>query len=137
MPRSYSFDGGFPRSPSKEPLPYGFKEEVQKKVDDFIDATLRPKYVQPPPEDPKFNYLIDITARWVRKTLFFYVVYQVVFPGAPEPTFEDKFARMEYAGRSKFHLSFARYTGQWIQIYTDQTLDECLEAIRDDPYFSI
>lgn len=32
MPRSYSFDGGFPRSPSKESLPYGFKEEVQKRL---------------------------------------------------------------------------------------------------------
>ena len=43
MPRSHSFDGGFPRSPSKESLPYGFKEEIQKKVDEFIDTTLRPK----------------------------------------------------------------------------------------------
>jgi hypothetical protein len=29
-----------------------------------------------------------------------------------------------------------RYTGQWIQIYTDLTVDECIESIRDDPYFA-
>jgi len=34
------------------------------------------------------------------------------------------------------HISFMRYTGQWIQIYTDLTVDECIETVRDDPYFS-
>jgi hypothetical protein len=29
-----------------------------------------------------------------------------------------------------------RYTGQWIQIYTDLTVDEYIEAVRYDPYFS-
>lgn len=50
MPRSYSFDGGFPRSPSKESFPYGFKEEVQKKVDEFIDTTLKCLLYAPMPE---------------------------------------------------------------------------------------
>ena len=35
----------------------------------------------------------------------------------------------------RFHLSYMRYTGQWIQLYTDLTVDECIEAIRDEPYF--
>lgn len=28
-----------------------------------------------------------------------------------------------------------RYTGQWIQLYTDLTVDECIETVRDDPNF--
>jgi hypothetical protein len=43
---------------------------------------------------------------------------------------------MEYAGNRRFHLSYMRYTGQWIQIYLDLTVDECIEAVRDDPYFT-
>ncbi len=27
-------------------------------------------------------------------------------------------------------------TSQWIQLYMDLTMDECIETIRDDPYFS-
>jgi len=28
-----------------------------------------------------------------------------------------------------------RYTGQWIQLYTDLTVDECIETILDEPFF--
>jgi hypothetical protein len=44
---------------------------------------------------------------------------------------------MQYAGNRRFHLSFMRYTSQWIQLYTDLMVDECIETIRDDPYFSL
>ena len=59
----------------------------------------------------------------------------VTFPGFGG--FEAKFARLQYAGNRRFHLSFMRHTGQWIQLYTDLTVDECIETIRDDPYFAI
>ncbi len=35
------------------------------------------------------------------------------------------------------HAQGLGYTGQWVQIYTDLTVDECLAAVRDDPYFSM
>ncbi len=53
------------------------------------------------------------------------------------PSFEAKFARMQYARNRRFHLSFMHYTGQWIQIYTDLTVDERIETVRDDPYFAM
>ncbi len=28
-----------------------------------------------------------------------------------------------------------RYTDQWQEVYRDQTLDECLESIENDPMF--
>ena len=28
-----------------------------------------------------------------------------------------------------------RYTGEWIEIFPDGTVDECLAAVRDDPWF--
>lgn len=42
---------------------------------------------------------------------------------------------MQFAGRELFHLSYMRYTEQWVQLYTDLRVDECLEAIRDEPQF--
>ncbi|MFZ3168330.1 MAG: hypothetical protein WA130_11995 [Candidatus Methanoperedens sp.] len=49
--------------------------------------------------------------------------------------FETKFARLEYAGNSLFNLSYMRHTGQWLEIYTGLSADECLAAIKDDPHF--
>jgi hypothetical protein len=68
--------------------------------------------------------------RQILQTLF-----DVAGPNPVEPSFETKFARMQYAGNRRFHLSSMRYTGQWIQLYTDLTVDECMQAIRDEPFF--
>jgi len=51
------------------------------------------------------------------------------------PTFETKFARMEYVGNNRFALSFMRHTEQWIELYDSLSVDECLKAIQDDPWF--
>ena len=42
---------------------------------------------------------------------------------------------MEYVGDGKFALSFQRHTGQWVELYDALTVDECLNAIKDDPCF--
>ncbi len=42
---------------------------------------------------------------------------------------------MEYARGGHFNLAFMRYTGQWVEIFQDLSLEECLAAIRDDPMF--
>jgi hypothetical protein len=28
-----------------------------------------------------------------------------------------------------------RHTGKWVELYARQTVDECLKAIQDDPWF--
>jgi hypothetical protein len=104
---------------------------------ELIETVLKPKYIQPPPENPQFNYIVDIYGKWYHKAFYFSAQYRVASPNPIEPGFEAKFARMQYAGNRRFHLSFMRHTGQWIQLYTDLTVDECIETIRDDPYFSL
>jgi hypothetical protein len=42
---------------------------------------------------------------------------------------------MEYVGSDRFNLSYMRYTGKWLEIYTGLSVDECLAAIKDDPLF--
>lgn len=51
------------------------------------------------------------------------------------PPFESKFVRLTYTGADRFTLSFARHTGEWVELYHDQSLGDCLEAIKTDAWF--
>jgi hypothetical protein len=124
-----------PSSPQKPTIPSILKTEVTKQAQDFVDTVLKPRYVQEPPEDPQFNYLTEVFIRWYHSYLYFAATYCVPGPNALVPSFEAKFARMEFAGGMLFHLAFMRHNGEWVPLYTDQTLEECLNAIRDAPFF--
>jgi len=43
---------------------------------------------------------------------------------------------MEYVGRDRFNMSYMRHKGKWFEVYPDMSLEECIEAIRDDPLFT-
>jgi hypothetical protein len=125
-------------SPPKQPkpkIPDPLKAEVTTRANELIDTVLKPKYIQPPPENPRFNYIVDVYGKWFHSTFYFCTKYCCPGPNAISPSFESKFARMQYAGNNRFHLAFMRYTGEWIELYTDQTVDECLTSIKDEPYF--
>lgn len=111
------------------------KARVEAKVRELIETELKPKHVQPPPADARFNYITDITLKWHSSTLFLVAVYTCPGPTALSPTFEARFARLRSAAGGTFDLSFMRHTGQWFELFQGKTLDECLQAIRDDPWF--
>jgi hypothetical protein len=111
------------------------KQEANQKAGDLIENVLKAKHVQPPPKGSQLNYLVDITTKWLGSKCYFIGIYRSPGPHAVSPTFETKFARMEYVGNGKFALSFMRHTGQWVELYEALTVDECLAAIRDDPWF--
>ncbi len=117
-------------------VPESVKAEVTRKAQDLVETVLKPHYVQPAPEDPQFNYIVDIYTRWHGQYFYFCAKYCVPGPNAIQPYFESKFARLDYIGNDQFNLSFQRYNGQWITIYTDLSLDECLTAVKDDPWFA-
>ena len=119
----------------KKSLPGTLKDEVDTKTRELIENVLKPKHVQPPPPDERFNYITDITTKWLGSKCYFISTYACPGPNAISPTFETKFARMEYVGNAKFALSFMRHTGQWVQLFAGILLDECLKAIQDDPWF--
>ena len=79
--------------------------------------------------------IIDIGAKWYRNYFYFSSTYACPGPNALSPTFEAKFARMEHLGGGRFALYFMRHTGEWVGLYDALTVDECLEAIREDPWF--
>jgi hypothetical protein len=129
---------GWAFSTGKKPrvsLPGTLKDEVDTQAKELIETVLKPRHVESPPKETRFNYITDITIKWLGSTCYFISVYACPGPNAISPSFETKFAKMEYVGDSKFALSFMRHTGQWVQIYDCMTLEECLTAIKDDPWF--
>lgn len=124
-----------PPKNSKPKLPENVKRDLEKKAELLIEETLKPKHIKPTPENTTYNYIIDIYTKWYRNYFYFYSKYHCPGPNAISPTFESKFARFEYIGDDNFNLSFMRHTGQWIEIYTDISVEQCLSVVRDDPNF--
>ena len=79
---------------------------------------------------------MDIGGKWNRSYFYFITNYACPGPNALSPTFESKFARMEYLGNGKFTLSFLRHTGEWVGIYDALSVDESMKAIQDDAWFA-
>ena len=123
-----------PRSP-KPTVPDTAKADVETKARELIEAVLKPAHIKPPPEDMRFNYLVDLYAKWYRNYLYFCSRYCCPGPNAIAPFFEARFARLEYVDRDRYHLAYMRHTGQWWEIYRDLSLAECLVAVRDEPHF--
>ena len=116
-------------------VPDSIKREVESKANDVIANVLKPKHVQPPREDERFNYISDIGTKWYRNYFYFISTYTCPGPNALSPTFEAKFARMEYIGESKFAMYFMRHNEEWIGVYDALTVDEAMSAIQDDSWF--
>ena len=124
--------------PAKKPtssVPDTLKAEVDAKASDLIANVLKPKHVRPPKEDERFNYITDIGTKWYRHYFYFFSTYVCPDPNALSPTFESKFARMEYIGDAKFALYFMRHNGEWVEIYDALSVDESMKAIQDDSWF--
>jgi hypothetical protein len=126
-----------PGPQARPPAEAAVKAQAEAKARKFVEEVLKPQQVKPPPKDARFNYVTDITLKWHGSSLFFIQVYACPGPNALSPTFEAKLARMRHAGGGKFDLAFMRHTGQWVELYQGLTVDQCLEAIRDDPWFQV
>ncbi len=127
-----------PRKKPKSVLPTSLKAEVETKSTALIEDVLKLKYIVPPPNDGQFNYIIDVGAKWYRNYFYFISTYACPGPNAISPTFESKFARMEHLGNGKFALYAMRHTGkEWVGVLDELSMDQCMEAIRDDPWFAL
>ncbi len=116
-------------------VPQSVKDKVTAKANKLIEVKLKPENVLPPPENPEFNYIVDIYSKWYRSFFYFCAKYACPGPHAISSYFEYKFARLAYMSNGRFNVAFMRHTNRWFEIYTDLTLEEALEAISNDPFF--
>jgi hypothetical protein len=124
-----------PSRPRKASIPGTLKAQVSAKATDLVETILKPKFIQPPPKKPRFNYITNVTAKWHGSSLYFVSTYACPRPTAISPTFGVKFARMEFVGYGKFSLSFMRHTGKWVVLFERVAVDECLDALQKDFWF--
>ena len=124
-----------PSKSNKTVVPENIKRDLEIKAKLFIDEILKPKHVQLSPDNTLYNYIVDIYTKWYRHYLYLCAKYHNLHPNAISPSFEVKFARLEYIGESKFNLSYMRHTEQWFELYRDLTIEQCLAIIKEDPNF--
>jgi hypothetical protein len=117
-------------------VPPHIQHEVERRAQELIDSTLKPRYIQPPPKKAEFNYLVDLYAKW--RGPFFYFCSRYCSPGprALPPFFESWFARLQYAGNDRFNLAYFRHTGQWWEVAQLLPREECLDEIRAGGLFT-
>ena len=124
-----------PQRRLKHKVPESMKARVKKKADHLIQSALKPEHIKPPPKGTDFNYIVDIYSKWHHSYFYFCATYRCPSLNAISEFFESRFARLEYTGSESFSLSYMRHTGQWVELFTNLTLDECLESIRSEPHY--
>jgi hypothetical protein len=124
-----------PRKPTPPAVPDVVKALVDAKAGVLVENHLKPTCIKPPPEDQRWNYLIDISTRWRRSFFYFIATYASPGPNALSPTFESPFSRLEYVGEGKFNLAYMRHTGKWWEVYRDLSPEEAMKTIQDESLF--
>lgn len=124
-----------PQKAAKPAVPGLLKTTVQTQADALIESELKPRFVKPPTEEMRWNYIVDISSKWYRSYFYFCAQYRCPAPNCISEFFEVKFARLEYVEKDRFNLSYMRHTEQWWELYTDLPLESCLDIIRSEPHF--
>lgn len=119
-----------PPKPPQPKVPEEEKQLVWQKCNDLIESEFKPKYIEPPPTDNDWNYLVDIFGKWHRHYFYFCSTYNCPSPRAISPSFESKFARLEYVGKDSFNIAYMRHTQKWWEIERGLTLEQCLAEMR-------
>ncbi len=122
---------------AKAPLPDSIKSDLDAKATKLVKDVLKPRYVQPPPEDARFNYITDVWTKWIGGALYFGATYACPGPNAISPSFESRFARLEHVGGGRFVLSYMRHNDKWFRLPGILTADECLDAVANDGNFQM
>ena len=123
-------------STTKKPnpqVPEDEKQLVLQKCNELIETEFKPKYIESPPTDNDWNYRVDIFGKWYRNYFYFCSIFNCPSPRAISPSFESKFARLEYVGKDCFNVAYMRHTEQWWEILQGLSLEECLSELKINP----
>ena len=124
-----------PKSTTKPKVPEAVKLTVQRRSDDLVVNEFRPRFIQPPPDAPQFNYIVDLYNHWRGSFFYFCAKYRCPSPHCISEYFEVRDSRLEYQANGNFTMSYMRHTGKWQEVFMDLSLDECLEQIEANPLF--
>ncbi len=124
-----------PKSAPKPKVPEDVKRHVQERCDTFVETTLKPHRIQPPPDEEQFSYIVELYNLWYRNFFYFCAKYRCPSPNCISEFFEVRYTRLEYTGKDTYTLSYMRHTGKWHVIFTDLSLDESISSIKSMEIF--
>ena len=115
------------------PVPEATKRLLTEEADKLIETVIKPRYIQPPPTNHDFNYLVDVYSKWYRNYFYLVCKYHCPGPRAMVPFFESNYVRLEYVDENKYNFAYMRHTGQWCETIQERPLLECLTMAVDYP----
>jgi hypothetical protein len=72
QPKRWMFS---PPKPAKPTVSETLKAEVEAEARELIDTVLKPQHLKPPPKDQRWNYIIDMGAKWYRGYFYLFSTY--------------------------------------------------------------
>jgi hypothetical protein len=129
--------GYAPDRRNKPKVPDALKKEVQAKANELVEEMLKPRYIKPSPKKRKWNYPTDIWTKWHRSFFYFGSTWASPGPNRIAPTFEHRFARLEFVGGRRFNLAYFRHTEEWWTVHRNLTLDQCLKLVGEGGPFTL
>ena len=124
-----------PKAPPKPQVPESVKQTVQARCDVFVEQTLKPRHLQPPPTNPQFNYIVDLYNLWYRNCFYFCARYRCPAPNCISEFFEVRYTRLEYTAENTYTLAYMRHTGKWQEVYSGLSLDVAILTISNEQIF--
>jgi hypothetical protein len=127
---------GSAKSAPKPKVSDEVKKLVQERCDEFVATTFKPRHIQPPPDNPQFSYIVDLYNLWHGNFFYFCSKYRCPSPNCITEFFETRYTRLEYTGKDTYTLSYMRHTDKWQEVFSDLSLEACLETINNMEIFS-
>lgn len=124
-----------PKQGAKPKMPEALKQEVTQRATNLLDSVLKPARIVPPPPEIQWNYIVNLAVNWRGSYFYFGSTWRCPTPDCISEFFDVNFTRLEYAGDNRFNLAYMRHTNQWVTVFYDLTLDECLEEIEKNEMF--
>ena len=87
-----------PKAATKPKVAEDVKQHVQEQCDTFVETILKPRHIQPPPDNARFNYIVDLYNTWYRNFFYFCARYRCPSPDCRSEFFEVRYTRLEYTG---------------------------------------
>jgi len=119
--------------PKRQTMPPEYKNKINQRTEKLV-ARLKNDYVKRKPPK-RWNYAADVYGKWRGNTFYLCAKYNCPGPNALSPSFESKFARLEYFGNNSFRLYAMRHNGEWLVIEGGAPLERCFQALETNTWF--
>lgn len=109
------------------------RREVTRRGDELLARKFKPLLAhETGMRKHGFNYAMAVFSKWRGQSYYLCARYRT-----PEPAeeFVVPSARLEFAGRGRFHLAYFRHTDRWQPVYHGLTPVECFEIIEQEEIF--